>query len=402
MSNRNMNAAREAKNDEFYTRLEDIQIEMDAYYNHNPDVFRNKVVYCNCDDPYKSNFFYFFARNFDRLGLKQLIASSYKAASLEDSRKVWFGNRKQLAANPKPVASRFIVNSVDGIEGAGDLKEVVLKLQENKLNDWKALKGNGDFRSPECVALLKKSDIVVSNPPFSLFREYLQQLFDYEKQFSIIGSFNAIMYIVVFSKFMEKKLWLGASTHRLFFYVPDSYKINHSDWRIDPNGGRLASIYATWFTNMPPGRSCPEPLSLMTMEENLRNSKHSCIKGKESYDKYDNFDVLEVPFVDAIPSDYTEVMGVPFTFLEKYNSDQFEIVGASIDTSLMTKHYPRQTRITGEGKRSVSNCMSGSASILLPGPPKDVTYYVVDHKCYILKYDRLFIKHRNPHQASST
>ncbi len=400
MSNRNLTAAREAKNDEFYTRLEDIQIEMDAYYNHNPDVFRNKVVYCNCDDPYKSNFFYFFARNFDRLGLKQLIASCYKAASLEDSRKVWFGNRKQLAANPKPIAYRFIVNNVSGIAGASDLEEVVLKLKENKHNDWKALKGNGDFRSPECVALLKMSDIVVSNPPFSLFREYVEQIFDHNKQFAIIGAFNSIAYTVVFSKFMEKKLWLGASTHRLYFYVPDSYKVAHSTWKLDSEGRRLASIYTTWFTNMPPGRSCPEPLSLMTMEENLNNSKHSCIKGKESYDKYDNFEAIEVPFTDAIPSDYEGLMGVPITFLEKYDPDQFEIVGNSDYSSLLTKVYGRTDQVKN-GKRKLDSSINGGPAIAIDTPPKDTVYYADINKYYLSLYKRVFIKHRNPHQESS-
>ncbi len=253
------------KNDEAYTQFHDIQKEMDAYVDYNPDVFRDKVVYCNCDDPFESNFFKFFALNFDKLGLKQLITTSYKESPFVNKDLIWFGNTKHLKDTPKPIAYKFIVNSTEDLLGGGafNLRDIVLKLKENKNNEWNSLRGSSDFRSRECIELLKKSDIVVTNPPFSLFREYVKQLFEYKKKFAIIGNLNAVTYKGIFSKFMEKKIWLGAIPKAQDFYVPDNYQEKASGCKVDEKGKRLVTIISRWFTNIDHGRR-RQHLDLMT------------------------------------------------------------------------------------------------------------------------------------------
>jgi hypothetical protein len=349
MANKNLTNAKRAKNDEFYTQYGDIQKEIQAYLDYNSDAFRNKVVYCNCDDPFESNFFRYFVLNFNKLGLKQLITTSYKPSPVANTQLGLFGDDKTLTQNhlcasgakgrPKINANKFIINEVRDIDGDGEfnLKDVAKQLKANKHNEWTPLEGDGDFKSPECVELLKQSDIVVTNPPFSLFREYVKQLFDYNKKFVIIGSMNAITYKEIFPKIKENKMWLGnkTSSQQMFLEAPKEYteKVMASRpqgmwWRII-DGKPLIGIHtALWFTNLDHGRR-HQPLPLMTMEENLKYSKHKEIKGKKSYDKYDNYDAIEVSFTDAIPSDYGGVMGVPISFLDKYNPEQFEIIGGT-------------------------------------------------------------------------
>jgi hypothetical protein len=349
MANKNLTNAKRAKNDEFYTQYGDIQKEIQAYLDYNSDAFRNKVVYCNCDDPFESNFFRYFVLNFNKLGLKQLITTSYKPSPVANTQLGLFGDDKTLTQNhlcasgakgrPKINANKFIINEVRDIDGDGEfnLKDVAKQLKANKHNEWTPLEGDGDFKSPECVELLKQSDIVVTNPPFSLFREYVKQLFDYNKKFVIIGSMNAITYKEIFPKIKENKMWLGnkTSSQQMFLEAPKEYteKVMASRpqgmwWRII-DGKPLIGIHtALWFTNLDHGRR-HQPLPLMTMEENLKYSKHKEIKGKKSYDKYDNYDAIEVSFTDSIPSDYDGVMGVPISFLDKYNPEQFEIIGGT-------------------------------------------------------------------------
>jgi hypothetical protein len=349
MANKNLTNAKRAKNDEFYTQYGDIQKEIQAYLDYNSDAFRNKVVYCNCDDPFESNFFRYFVLNFNKLGLKQLITTSYKPSPVANTQLGLFGDDKTLTQNhlcasgakgrPKINANKFIINEVRDIDGDGEfnLKDVAKQLKANKHNEWRPLEGDGDFKSPECVELLKQSDIVVTNPPFSLFREYVKQLFDYNKKFVIIGSMNAITYKEIFPKIKENKMWLGnkTSSQQMFLEAPKEYteKVMASRpqgmwWRII-DGKPLIGIHtALWFTNLDHGRR-HQPLPLMTMEENLKYSKHKEIKGKKSYDKYDNYDAIEVSFTDSIPSDYDGVMGVPISFLDKYNPEQFEIIGGT-------------------------------------------------------------------------
>jgi len=210
MANKNLTSAKRAKNDEFYTQFGDIQKEIEAYLEYNPDVFRDKVVYCNCDDPYESNFFRYFVLNFNKLGLKQLFTTSYKPSPIANTQIELFGDDKTLTKSkgrPKISANKFIINEVGDIDGDGEfnLKDVALQLKANKHNEWAPLEGDGDFRSDESINLLKQSDIVVTNPPFSLFRKYIKQLVDYEKKFLIIGNMNAITYKEVFPLLKEIK-----------------------------------------------------------------------------------------------------------------------------------------------------------------------------------------------------
>lgn len=334
MQNRNLHLARAAKNDEFYTQFADIQKEMEAYLEYDPNVFRNKVVYCNCDDPYESNFFRYFVLNFIKLGLKQLITTSYKPSPVANTQLELFGNNKRLTkpkGRAKVTANKLIINEVGDIDGDDEfnLEDVAKQLKANKHNEWTPLEGDGDFRSDECIDLLRHSDIVVTNPPFSLFRPYIRQLFEHKKKFVIIGNLNAITYKEIFPKIKENKLWLGPSISSgdREFQVPDTYPINAAGWRIDSEGRKYLRIKGIrWFTNLDHGRR-HQPLPLMTMEDNLRFSKHKEIRGKKAYDKYDNYAAIEVPFTDSIPGDYDGVMGVPISFLDKYNPEQFEIVG---------------------------------------------------------------------------
>lgn len=401
MANSNLTNAKKAKNDEFYTQFGDIQKEIEAYLEYNPDVFRDKVVYCNCDDPFESNFFRYFVLNFKKLGLKQLITTSYKPSPVANTQLGLFGDDKTLTKSkgrPKINANKFIINEVGDINGDGEfnLKDVAEQLKANKHNEWAPLDGEGDFQSLECIELLKQSDIVVTNPPFSLFREYVKQLFEYGKNFVIIGSMNAITYKEVFPKIKENKLWLGPSISSgdREFRVPDSYPITAVGWRVDDEGRKFLRIKGVrWFTNLDHGRR-HQPLPLMTMEDNLKYSKHKEFKGKASYDKYDNYDAIEVPFTNAIPSNYTGVMGVPISFLDKYNPDQFEIIGYEKSYNLRTKVYPKQLQIDKNGKRSNVTKLNDGAAIKVLIQPNDTTYYMVDNEYFVQLYSRIFIRHK--------
>ncbi len=369
---KNLKKARKAKNDEFYTQYIDIQKEIEKYIDYNPDTFRNKAVYCNCDDPFESNFFRYFVLNFNKLGLKKLITTSYKSSPVANTQLQLFGDDKPLTkvkGRPKINANKFIVSEVHDIDEDGEfnLKDVAKQLKANKNNEWTPLEGDGDFRSDECISLLKQSDIVVTNPPFSLFREYVKQLFDYNKKFLIIGNINCLTYREIFQKIKENKAWLGNGMGRWIsgFIVPESYDLYGSEARIDENGNRIvATNNCLWLTNLDHGRR-HQPLPLMTMAENLKYSKHKEIKGKKSYDKYDNYSAMEVPFSDAIPSDYKGVMGVPVTFLDKYNPEQFEILGNS--------------NVRGEREHLMNNVKSATDCTYINGKPQ---------------YARILIKHR--------
>ncbi len=331
MANKNLTSAKKAKNDEFYTQYPDIQKEIEAYLEFDPDTFKGKVVYSNCDDPFESNFFRYFALNFKRLGLKQYIATSYKPSPVANTQLGLFGDDKSLTpakGRPKVTANRFIINDVGDINGDGSfsLQDIAEQLKANKNNEWAPLEGDGDFRSEECIELLKQSDIVVTNPPFSLFREYVAQLVEHNKKFVIIGNMNSITYKEIFPLIKENRLWLGQSISSgdREFRVPDTYPINAAGWRIDEAGYKYIRVKGVrWFTNLDHGRR-HQKLSLMTTVDNLKFNKK--IQGKTDYERYDNYDAIEVPFTNAIPSDYDGVMGVPISFLDKYNPEQFKIV----------------------------------------------------------------------------
>ena len=347
MANRNLSRAKRAKNDEFYTQFADIQKEIEAYLEYNPDVFRGKAVYCNCDDPYESNFFRYFALKFNKFGLRQLITTSYKPSPIANTQLELFdfgdANDAKPKGRPKVSANKFIINQVPEIDEYGEfnLKSIARQLKANKQNEWSPLAGDGDFRSDECIALLKQADIVVTNPPFSLFREYVRQLVDYKKQFLIIGNMNAITYKEIFPLIKENKLWLGNGFHagNAYFFTPNIREFASGVFNEETGLVKFRNV--CWYTNLDHGRR-HQPLPLMTLRENLKFSKHKEIRGKAGYDKYDNYDAIEVPFTDAIPSDYDGAMGVPISFLDKYCPEQFEILGITDrdnNSGLKTKEY---------------------------------------------------------------
>lgn len=366
MANSNLTNAKRAKNDEFYTQYGDIQKEIEAYLDYDPDVFRGKVIYCNCDDPFESNFFRYFVLNFNKLGLKQLITTSYKPSPIANTQLSLFGDDITLTKSkgrPKINANRFVINEVHDIDGDGEfnMKDVSQQLKANKKNEWMPLKGDGDFRSNECIALLEQSDIVVTNPPFSLFREYVKQLLGYNKKFVIIGNMNAITYKEIFPNIKENKMWLGATGNGndMVFAVPNGAEIAESDRQKAARLGYVGDYTrlgnSCWFTNLDHGRR-HRPLPLMAMDENMKYSKHKQLKGKKSYDKYANYDAIEVPFTDAIPSGYHGEMGVPISFLDKYNPDQFEIVGISLSLAKpMSAVAQKGTYLQGGPRFYISN-----------------------------------------------
>lgn len=332
MPNNNLANARRVKNDEFYTQYGDIQKEVEAYLEYDPSTFKNKVVYCNCDDPFESNFFRYFVLNFKRLGLKRLITTSYKPSPVANTQLGLFGNDVTLQpvkGREKVTANKFIINEVGDVDGDGSftLEDIAKQLKANKHNEWTPLQGDGDFRSDECVELLKQADIVVTNPPFSLFREYVGQLVEYNKQLLIIGSMNAITYKEIFPLIKENKLWLGNGFNagNAFFSTPN-IRDDFASGVYDQKTGLVKFRNCHWFTNLDHGRR-HESLGLMTMADNLKFNKK--LQGKVAYDRYDNYDAIEVPLTDAIPSDFKGVMGVPISFLDKYSPEQFEILGAT-------------------------------------------------------------------------
>lgn len=340
MANNNLNSAKTTKNDEFYTQFSDIQKEIEAYIEYDKNTFKNKVVYCNCDDPFESNFFRYFVLNFKRLGLKSLITTSYKPSPVANTQLGLFGDDKTLQpeqGRPKITANKFVINEVGDINGDGSfsLQDIAEQLKTNKNNEWEPLKGDGDFRSEECIELLRQSDIVVTNPPFSLFREYMSQLFEFDKKFLVIGNMNAITYKEIFPMIKANKLWLGNNAKvnggAMFYEIPEAI-VNLDQVREIKVNEQGRKVYITrvqgvrWYTNLDHGRR-HQPLSLMSMADNLKFNKK--MQDKTAYDKYDNYDAIDVSYVDAIPSDYDGVMGVPISFMDKYSSEQFEIVGAN-------------------------------------------------------------------------
>lgn len=303
--------AKKNKADEFYTQLTDIEKEIQAYLEFNPKIFKGKTILCPCDNPYKSNFFKYFILNFNNLGLKKLITSCYVDNFITR------------------VAHKIEITEVDDCSVDSTVKLLnIEQLLANKNNSFSNFNGNGDFRSDEVKLLRDEADFIITNPPFSLFREFMAWITETQKRFLVIGNINAITYKEIFPLIKNNHIWLGLAFGRNFqgFIVPNDYPLNGSEAKIDEHGNRIVSTNNTiWLTNIEHGRR-HKPLQLMTMEENLKFSNHKKIRDKESYAKYDNFNAIEVPFTDAIPSDYDGVMGVPISFLHKYCPEQFEIV----------------------------------------------------------------------------
>jgi len=309
--NTNLHKAHRAKKDEFYTQLVDIEKEL----KHYKEQFRNKVVYCNCDDPFESNFFKYFAANFNALGLKKLITTSYAGSPIVGGQLSLF-DVEGLKTAKKKEPLKIEINEVKDFnsDGAISLKDIEWLLKHDA-NTVMSLKGDGDFRSEECIELLKKADIVVTNPPFSLFREYVAQLVEYDKKFLILGDQNAITYKEIFKLIKENKLWLGYDNGGTkWFQVPDDYDIPTESRKKIVNGVKYFSMgRILWYTN------------LDTTKRHEELTLYKKYNPKE-YPKYDNYDAIEVSRYSDIPMDYDGVMGVPITFLNKYNPDQFEII----------------------------------------------------------------------------
>lgn len=342
MANEDLRTAQAGKNDEFYTQFHDIEIEMNAYLEYNPDVFKGKTILLPCDDPEWSNFTKFFAAKFDELGIKKLISTSYAP----ESKKMVLGG----------LFSAFEQESPQFDEDKSKTHGKIFVLEKDVTGDgriniddleWGYLEGDGDFRSEEVTRLRDEADIIVTNPPFSLFREFLAWIVEANKQFIIIGNMNAITYKETFPLIMNNQMWLGSTIHSgdREFQVPEEYPIKAAGWRIDETGRKFIRVKGVrWFTNIDHGRR-HEPLPLMTMADNLRYSRHKELKGKESYDHYDNYDAIEIPYTDAIPSDYDGLMGVPISWVDKYCPEQFEIVGMAKrgagDPKLKSKVYTK-------------------------------------------------------------
>lgn len=358
MANVNLAAAKAAKNDEFYTQWADVEREMNAYLEFDPDVFRGKTILLPCDDPEWSNFAKFFALHFMDYGLKKLISTSYApdsnpagqfyAPTLFETSDPQFDATKTRVNGKKFVLEPVDIND-DGVVNIDDLR-------------WEYLEGDGDFRSKEVAALRDEADFIITNPPFSLFRPFVTWLVSSGKKFSVIGNNNAITYNEVFPHIIANKLWKGATANStdMVFGVPKGMDVAPADREKAERLGyppdekydytRLGN--SCWFTNIDHGRR-HEPLQLMTEAENIKFSRHKEVRGV-GYMKYDNFDAIEVPFVDAIPSDYDGLMGVPVTFLDKYNPDQFEIVGSSQGDYPPTKTYGWKERVV-DGVHMKSN-----------------------------------------------
>ena len=376
MANENLGAAKKAKNDEFYTQYADIEKEMNAYLEYDPDVFRNKTILLPCDDPEWSNFTKYFAQNFETFGLKKLISTSYAPNSkpkeipyqpslfeMEDER---FDGEKTQANGKIFTLTRDI---------SGDKRIDVDDLE------WSYLEGDGDFRSDEVTKLRDEADIIITNPPFSLFREFLQWMLEANMKFSMIANKNAITYRETFPLIKGDKVWIGhtSMSQDMLFKVPKNREQElasngreGSAWR-RVGGEVLGRSTSIWLTNLEHGKR-HQPLPLMTMEDNIKFSKHKELKGSE-YQKYDNYDAIEVPFTDAIPSDYDGVMGVPISFLDKYSPEQFEILGSSGELGVSISQVAR-----------AGTYQQGGPSFYVPN--QDGTYERL--------YKRLVIRHRRP------
>ena len=384
MANTNLSKAKSAKNDEFYTQYADIQKEVNAYLDYDANVFRGKTILLPCDDPEWSNFTKFFAQNFERFGLKKLISTSYAIES-KNVKQVYQPTLFETAApqfDRKKTRVRgkiFVLDHDTNRNGRIDIEDL----------EWDYLKGDGDFRSDEVKKLRDESDIIVTNPPFSLFREFLAWIVEADKKFLIIGNINAVKYIESFPLFMSDKMWLGATNFNtgMYFLVPDGF-VYASTYKFEREMGGAAVNRVPgvcWYTNIEHGRR-HQPIQLMTEAENIKFSRHKEVKGI-GYRKYDNYDAIEVPFTDAIPSDYKGVMGVPITFLDKYNPDQFVILGMCENEDA----YGLKTRV-------YSSAECKAAYLAKFGKPG--TYDL--NRSGVLKvnglleqtYHRLFIRHR--------
>jgi hypothetical protein len=383
-ANSHLAQAKKAKNDEFYTQYHDIEKEIQAYIDYDADSFRGKTVLLPCDDPEWSNFTKFFVNRFEEYGIKKLISTSYAANS-------------KFQKNYQPTLFEISDPQFDANKTAQNGKIYTLtneKTGGNKINidalEWHYLEGDGDFRSDEVKLLRDEADIIITNPPFSLFRQFLAWIVETNKQFLIIGNINAITYKEVFPLIKENKIWLGNGMGRWIsgFIVPESYELYGTEARIDESGNRIiATNSCLWLTNLDHGRR-HQPLQLMTTADNLRFNKK--MQGKPAYETYDNYDAIEVPFTNAIPSDYEDVIGVPISFLDKYNPEQFEILGTS-DNGLVDDKFKKTLGLTKEFIDDYYK--AGGTGAYKEGNPT-AGYY--ENNVAKMAYKRIFIQHKKP------
>ena len=359
--NDNLHKANKNKNDEFYTQLSDISKELKHYRSY----FKGKVVLCNCDDPRVSNFFHYFSYNFEKLGLKKLITTCNKNQDMD-----LFSTHD---------VEQAIYLEYEGDKNGNNVPDIV------EIN-IKHFKGDGDFRSDECIELLKQADIVVTNPPFSLFREYVSQLMKYDKKFIILGNQNALTYKEIFPLIKENKVWYGPSIHSgdREFGVPDNYPLLSSGNRIDADGNKYIRVKGIrWFTN----------LDYKERHEDLILYKKY---NPEDYPKYDNYDAINVNKTKEIPMDYKGCMGVPITFMDKYNPEQFEIIGIgnSRDNFTPNKNYLNPFKIMTDGIQKNGNAINCVLAIESTTKPEQ-TYYISDNSGYLIApYARILIKNK--------
>ena len=375
--NKNLNSAKTARKDEFYTQLTDIEKEMRYYRKH----FKDKTVLCNCDDPFESNFFKYFVLNFNRLGLKKLIATCYTGSPIANKQLSIFdilGESEETQNKPyKAVVTTVYDKTGDGGVDMLDVAEL-FKSGENELTE---LEGDGDFRSPECLELLDEADIVVTNPPFSLFREYVGVLVAHQKKFIIIGNVNAVKYRETFPLIMSNELWLGASIHSgdRAFFVPDDYPLDAAGCGIDEATGRkyIRVKGVRWFTN----------LDIKQRHEDLILVKRY---DPDYYRRFDNYDAIIVDSVADIPCDYSDVMGVPITFLDKYNPGQFDIIGRTGNIEWATSECnfftPPSEEMQNKYKKQNKTWRVQNG------------YYVTEDGVAHTVYDRLFIRNKHPEE----
>ena len=390
MANTNLAKAKSARNDEFYTQYADIQKEINAYLEYDPDVFRGKTILLPCDDPEWSNFTKFFAQNFENFGVKKLISTSYAVES-----------KKIKSWTPTIFETESPYYDADKSRTHGKIFVLTRDTNQNGRIDiddlqWSYLEGDGDFRSTEVKALRDEADIIVTNPPFSLFREFVAWIFSMKKQFLVIGHQGSIGYNEVFRLAKNNLLWLGATGFitDMVFGVPEGAKVAPKDKAKAEKLGYIGNYTrlgnSCWFTNLDHGRR-HEPMKLMSMKDNIRYGKHKELQN--GYLHYDNYDAIEVPFIDAIPSDYNGVMGVPITFLDKYCPEQFEIIGITkTKFKLASRIYPEQIQINKDGTTQRVSKLNDGPVIKLSEPPTNHVYYMVGEEIFIQLYTRILIR----------
>ena len=368
--NSNLSQAKAAKNDEFYTQYADIQKEVNAYIEYNPDVFRGKTILLPCDDPEWSNFTKFFAQNFEFFGLKKLISTSYAIESKNyktDWQPTLFETENPLynADKSRVKGKIFTLDHDTNTNGRIDINDL----------QWQYLEGDGDFRSAEVTALRDEADIIITNPPFSLFREFLAWIMEAKKQFAIIGNMNAITYKEVFPLIKENKIWIDNPFVRGAGYFTSPMELdttlsyfNSHDYR----EGFIRVPGVRWFTNIELGRR-HQPLKLMTMADNLKFNKK--MKGQTEYYHYDNYDAIEVPFTELIPSDYIGIMAVPVSFLDKYCPEQFEILGIT-----QRNDDPYKIKKYTIAEYANANDLNARGVIIIDGKPRSMYARVLIRK----------------------